>query len=60
MTLGDDDFCVAQAFAALQRALDPVLDFLMRRNKAVTHSESTEEMAREMKGYLDRSVTLYA
>lgn len=54
------EYHVVQAFAALQRALDPVLDFLMRRNKAVTHSESTEQMARELKGYLDRSVTLYA
>lgn len=45
-----------QAFAALQRTLDPTLDYLMRHAKPFRHAESTEQMARELKSFLAKSL----
>lgn len=47
-----------QAFAALQRMLDPTLDYLMRPSRAFRHAESTEQMARELQNYLSKSIAV--
>ena len=47
-----------QAFAALQRMLDPTLDHLMTHDKTFRHAEPTEQLARELKGYLSKSLSV--
>ncbi|DBA92469.1 TPA: hypothetical protein ACH3X1_002702 [Trebouxia sp. C0004] len=50
--LGDN-----RALLSLQRALDPTLDYLMQRPGNKTSStEATEQMARELKGYLSTAI----
>ncbi|KAL0044481.1 hypothetical protein WJX82_009054 [Trebouxia sp. C0006] len=51
--LGDN-----RALLSLQRALDPTLDYLMQRQGNKTSStEATEQMARELKGYLSSAIS---
>lgn len=50
--LGDN-----RAFLSLQRVLDPTLDYFMRwQQQKPAGNEATEQMAREVKGYLSKAI----